>query len=646
MLVPNPLIITLRKDYFIGLGWPEDRFIDCQDALEKLEFQGQIALDVETSGLNSAHLEKLHSIQVGIPGYEFIFDIETITPSVLKRPLETNLLIVHNYLFDGTFLNVHGIFPKSVFCTLTSETCLSRGIKVYDRSLGALVERYCGKKIDKSLQKDVASGLDSVEKIQYAATDITYLPMIMEEQKKLLAKYGMEKHAHIKNQFCIFLCYMEYCGIGVDIEALYEFIRETEAEEWGMMKKLKAQKDINWRSTQQVAEVLKEFGIEEVNEETGNAQTGIDILNKHTHIPLIADLVEYRALSKKVNSYGRKWLFYPIKGRIHTRYKQGTGTGRTSCGASDKKKYEPWDVSYKTSAPFPNLQQVFDAFKHIFVAGRGQKFIEADFTGQESVILADQSEEPNLLKFYREGKSDLHSFVAKLVFPELGHLSDEELKTQHPDKRQMCKSAAFAIAYGGNGSTISNNLNIPEEQGNDVYERYMKAFPQIKEFFKKCYDYSARSGYTVMDPFGGKRFMYRGREFKEKYTDKAYWEKYWDEKRKDSKWFKNEKESMRWFHGMAKELRKESVNTRIQSTAATMSAIAGNYMLQYIYSNKLIDKIKVVCFVHDSIVLQCSEKIAEKTAKVLQACMEQAGKECLKNLPIKCDVRISDSWGK
>jgi DNA polymerase I-like protein with 3'-5' exonuclease and polymerase domains len=251
-----------------------------------------------------------------------------------------------------------------------------------------------------------------------------------------------------------------------------------------------------------------------------------------------------------------------------------------------------------------------------------------------------------MLNFYREGKGDLHCFVAKLVFPELKHLSDEELKAQHPEKRQMCKAGAFAIAYGGTGITISSNLNIPEEQGNDVYERYMKAFPQIKEFFKKCYDYSARMGYTVMDPFGGKRFMYRGREFKEKYTDKKYWDKYWEEKRKDSKWFQNEKETMKWFHGMAKELRKESVNTKIQATAATMSAIASNYMLQYIYANKLIDKVKICCFVHDSILIQAPEKMADKIAKVLKACMEQAGKECLKNLPIKCEVRISDTWAK
>lgn len=644
MLIDNPIVITQREDYFRDLGW--ESFLPCQESLEKLEFQGVLALDTESSGLGSAHVEKLHSVQIGIPGYQFIYDAETIPLSVLKRPLETNMLIGQNIGWDLVLLHVQGIFPTKVYDTLTAEHCLSRGIKIYDRSLEALVDRYCGKKIDKSLQKSIAGGLDSIEKIAYAGADIKYLPMIMEEQKKLISRYGMEKHVSIKNQFVLFLSYMEWCGFGVDIEALYEFIRESEAEEWGMLKKLKTHRDINWRSPQQVAEILKEFGIEEINEDTGNAQTGIDVLNKHTHIPLIADLVEYRALNKKTTAYGRKWLHYPIKGRIHTRYKQGTGTGRTSCGATDKRKLEPWDVTYQCTAPFPNIQQVPEELKHVFVAGKGKKLIEADFSGQESVILADQSEEPNLLKFYKEGKGDLHCFVAKLVFPELKHLTDEELKEQHPDKRQMCKSASFAIAYGGTGVTIAANLNISVEQGDDVYNRYMAAFPQIKAYFKKCYEYTGSNGYTPLDSFGGKRFFYRGREFKQKFTDRSYWDKYWDEKRRGSKWFENEKENMRWFHGMAKELRKESVNSRIQGSAATMSGIAANYLLQYIYSNKLIGKIKVVAFVHDSVVLEAPEKIAAKTAEVLRKCMEQAGKECLRHLQIKADVRISDRWSK
>jgi DNA polymerase I-like protein with 3'-5' exonuclease and polymerase domains len=623
-----------------------DKFEDCQTALANLDFQGELSVDTETTGLNSCHIEKLHCIQIGIPGKAYIFD-STIPFSVLKKPLETKLLILQNAGYDIPFLNVQNIFPIKIWDTLTAEHCLTRGI-LYPkghRGLDAMVERYCGVKIDKSRQKTIAGGLGSREDIEYAGTDVIYLPQIRDSQIETANRRGMLKHIEIKNAFVLFLSYMEYCGMPIDQEALYDYIREAEAEEWAMLKKLKEYRDINWRSSKQVGEILKELGIEEVNDDTGNLLTGVDVLQKHEHIPVIKDLLEFRALTKKVTSYGRKWFHYIIDGKIHTRYRQTTDTGRTNCGATDRKKFDPWDVNYHCSAPFPNMQQIPADFRSLFRTPKGWTFVVADYSGQETVILADQSEEPNMLRLLREGR-DLHCFAARLIFPETAHLDDEKLSTLHKDKRQASKAGGFAIAYGGNGSTIAANLNIPVEQGDKVYEGYLKAFPGLKPFFKHCYEYTGNHGYIPLDKFGGKRFFNRGKEFIQKFRDKVYWNRYYDEKRLNSAWYRGERETMGWFHGLAKTLRKDAVNSRIQGTGGTMSIIACNYLYQYIHANKLFDKVKAGVFVHDEIGIWCVDKLSKKMAEVLENCMKKAGEECLNNLKINAAAKIATIWPK
>jgi DNA polymerase I-like protein with 3'-5' exonuclease and polymerase domains len=94
------------------------------------------------------------------------------------------------------------------------------------------------------------------------------------------------------------------------------------------------------------------------------------------------------------------------------------------------------------------------------------------------------------------------------------------------------------------------------------------------------------------------------------------------------------------------ELAKNSVNTRIQGTAAVMSKLAGIYFFDWILKKGLFGIVKVPIFVHDEWVAECPEKYAEEVAKNLQECMERAGKHCLKHLSIKADPKIVKHWEK
>lgn len=95
----------------------------------------------------------------------------------------------------------------------------------------------------------------------------------------------------------------------------------------------------------------------------------------------------------------------------------------------------------------PNMQNVpSDArTRSCFQSEEGNVLIVSDFSGQEQIVLANKSLDKDLLYFYSSGLSDMHSFIASKIFPELEGLTLDEIKDNHKGKRQIAKGAGFAI---------------------------------------------------------------------------------------------------------------------------------------------------------------------------------------------------------
>lgn len=95
----------------------------------------------------------------------------------------------------------------------------------------------------------------------------------------------------------------------------------------------------------------------------------------------------------------------------------------------------------------PNMQNVpSDArTRSCFQSEEGNVLIVSDFSGQEQIVLANKSLDTDLLYFYSSGLSDMHSFIASKIFPELEGLTLDEIKDNHKGKRQIAKGAGFAI---------------------------------------------------------------------------------------------------------------------------------------------------------------------------------------------------------
>lgn len=620
----NIKFVTNNKAHFEKIGW--DSFAEVNEVIKYFEGKPIIAYDSETSGLGFMFSD-MWCIQLGDSENQFVVDLKSINIISFKNLLETKILLGHNILFDIVFLYKEGIYPYKIYDTFLAESLLSQGIRIHVRTLKACLKRYLDIELGKEERTNIITkGLDSINAIEYSGLDVAFLHQLYELQNKSITKWELEKVLEIEHNNILAIAYMELCGFPVNKEVLYKWVRKKEYEEYGALLALNDyatktypnllpenfEDNFNWSSSQQVVSLFNKIGIKTFSSKDEKDSVEAKFIKKQADkYPIITEYLNYRELEKVVSTYGRTWFDYIMSdGRIHTKFKPMVETGRMSSGS-------------KKSGPFPNIQNVIqdNNFRKIFQAPKGRTFVKCDYSGQESVIMADFSQEPKLLKFYQEGEADMHSYVAKMIYPkELKNLTLNEVKQQYPHLRQNAKSAGFAIQYGGNGYTIAENANIPVKEGEAIYEAYMKAFPKLKDYFDKCHKEAMRNGFVLVNKRSKrKRFIYGMRAYK-------------------SKGIINPR-----FEG---EVFRMSLNTPCQGTGADMTKEASYLFFKWIRDNKLIGKVFIVNIIHDEIIAECSLSRKDEVANALQACMETAGNLYLSTLHIKAEPEINYCWKK
>jgi DNA polymerase I-like protein with 3'-5' exonuclease and polymerase domains len=616
-----------------------------EEAMEYLWTLPRIFADTESTGFEFM-LHELHSIQLGDVHKQFVFDwkyaetyrgpLQKLLNHREKKTGKSKTLVLQNATHDLPFLYKEGMVPYRIYDTLVAEQCLSLGILNYDRGIDAMLKRYCGIEMDKTDQGNIAEeGLSSPRYVKYAGLDVKALAMIWPEQVKKVVAWGHTKQVELKSQFTRVLAYIEYCGQYLDDDAFYAFVRETECEEWLALRALNRYAkenfpehyldNMNWNSGRQTVEFLEAAGVDctdpdEKDKKTSDIKKLAPQMKDHEILRLYA---EYRERNKTVTTYGRDWFDARFADkRIHTRYKPLVSTGRTSSGDSRRSRH--WKNMQNVSNT-PGLREVFRAQGNTVL-------VNADYSSQESVLFADQCQDPALLAFWESGEGDMHSYTARLLWPEiLGSLTLDEIKEKHSDKRKSAKSAGFAIQYGSQGFSISRTLNLSKEQGEDLYQRYMKAYSGMKEYFERVQDESFKRGYILINTrSGGKRYFENARELR----------KWWPMYKKDKR---NVPGPIR---SVISALERQCLNTPTQGTAADMSAEAGNLFYDWIvWEEKAFGKVKITNFVHDEYVAECHPARQEKVAEALKRAMEEAGSYYTTRLKITATPVVSKVWG-
>lgn len=647
--------------------------LDCniQELLDFITSTNEIELDTETTGLDP-HSCDILCAQFGNKDNQFLVEWTEEFIPIAKAILESNkLFILQNSKFDLQFFYKYNIIVNKVYDTFLAECILTCGKGFGGRDLATIASKYLGVTLSKEIRKDISKLGLTPEVISYGLDDVKYLSLIKAEQEKLIDKYDLQETLRLDNTFVKPLAYIEYCGIGFDKDKWLKVNEENEETHTELLNKMNQliidlnltkfynyadlfstnsitkngiqySTTINWTSPKQVVELFKEIGIDVSLEEDGEIKesVGKQILqqneDKHELVKLFS---KFSKINKLITSFGKDYLKFvnPTTGRIHTTYKQILNTGRMSSGNKSEVK--------------ANLQQLpaDPRYRKCFVPINGNKMIAADYSGMESVVFANKTMDKGLLKFYDEGLGDMHSYIASMCFKDqLEGVELNDIKKLRPDLRQNAKAAGFAIQFGGNGSTISDNLGVPISEGEATYEAYMKAFTGVKSYFSKVFNETLEQGYITFNDLTKRKsffdFFDRYKQLEEEMGN-INWAEYRVEKSKNSNLYLNYyKPTVRDYFKLKGMMERRSYNYPVQGSSADITKVALIYLWNYIVNNNLFGVVKIANVVHDEIIVECPKEIAETVAKEVKGAMVKAGALFFKRVPLDASCDIGDHW--
>jgi len=638
-------------------------FIDYQRGLSKaiewLKYnQTEIAVDIETRGLDP-HQHELIMFQFGDQFRQFVIDTRVVDITGIIPYLEGRTIIGQNLKFEYKFLrHNHGILLDKIKDTLIQEKCLYNGL-YNSYSLKALAKRYLNYEADKTIRMrflEIGDKKFSKDEIIYGAYDVI-LPMLINAKQEIEIKAREKQRlVDLEHQMVKVLGDMEYRGLFFDKskwEHLYtlnlleyevrkqplndfifnnnitEFI-EKQADMFDTSQKV----SISWSSPKQVISLFRSLGVcpkakskttkkMAYTVEAKVLKVSLLTTNKEAdplHKQFIKEYIAFKEYEQRVTTFGIKFFKHvnPVTGRLHSSYNQIINTGRMSSSA-------------------PNLQNIPSdpRYRECFTAPIGYKIVNADYSGQETVILANKSMEPNMVKLIMEG-GDMHSFVASHLYKKV---YEEYLKAKAKkdgggklnafekellSERGVAKAAGFAINYGGTGFTIAMNLGVEVEEGDIVYEAYFKAFPALKQYFDKVIAETLKRGYILVNEVSNRTF-----ELKDYDKMMAY------------KKIPSKKKAYETIKGAIGRL---ALNYPVQGTAGDVTKSAAIKFRQWIYDNEYEDICFITNIIHDEINVEVVEDLASIAAVALEEAMVEAGAIWCKDVPLKADAVIGDYW--
>lgn len=535
--------------------WTSDRYkvISAEEALELLAPLSVVELDTETMGLDP-YTKELLTVQLGCAEFQVVIDCTSVDIHLFKEYMENpqRMFLGWNIKFDLKFLYHQRIVPLRVYDGYLAERLLWLGYPagMHEMSLKAASINYLGVDMDKSVRgKIIQTGLTE-DVIVYAAGDVSYLGKIRDKQLIELEKKGLLKAIDFENEFVKCLAYIEYCGAKLDVDKwkikmatdlnnlekyeaeLNEWVEESEYSSKYCSVNIqgdlfngfdtKPRCHINWTSSKQVIPLFEELGLnlKVLDKKTKHYKKSVDIKvvePQASKSPLIPIYIKYKKAAIIVNTFGQKFLnlINPVTGRIHANFNQlGTDTGRLS-------------------STEPNLQNLpHDAqTRACFVSDKGNRWISADYSGQESYLMASMANDEAMLDELINGSGDLHSLTAKMVFQQIPRdMPLKDIKKNFKDLRQEAKGYEFCFNYGGQDSTLIRNYGLDAKRAKEIYENYMSGFAGLKRYQDFRRVDVMRKGYILLSPITGhKAYIYDYDELKmqmEKQDDPDFWAYY------------------------------------------------------------------------------------------------------------------------
>ena len=411
---------------------------------------------------------------------------------------------------------------------------------------------------------------------------------VLEEELEKSAQTAL--YRDIELPLCEVLYRMEKEGIDIDRQQLIAFGRML-AERIESCEKLifsYSGGPFNINSTKQLGELLFEkLGLPPVKKTKTGYSTNADVLEKlkHKH-DIIPAIMDYRMLTKLKSTYA-DGLLKEIRedGRIHTTFQNlVTATGRLS-------------------STEPNLQNIpvrtdlGAEIRKMFIPKPGFVLVDADYSQIELRVLAHIANDENMCAAFREGL-DIHTVTASQVFA----VSPDAVT---PLQRRHAKAVNFGIVYGISEFSLSEDIGVSRWEAKEYIESYLANYRGVKAYMKKVVEDARACGYT-QTLYGRRRYI--------------------PELKSSNFNVRSSAERM-------------TLNTPIQGTAADLIKLAMIRVDAALRQN--YPEAKLVLQVHDELIVECPEEIAESVAELVSCEMENVAALLV---PLTAEAKIGKSW--
>jgi DNA polymerase-1 len=563
-----------------------------------------IGLDCETTDLDP-YAGELRLVQIATaPTQVRIIDLRQFPNPKQNRELDClrDLLfaarptkVLHNAKFDAKWLKLHtGAEFGGVFDTLLGSQILAAGDNEKRHNLADVTYEYLGEELDKSEQiSDWSANQLSQSQLTYAAKDAGILLPIREKMIERLKAENLIQVSKLEFDCIEPVAHLELAGIYLDKARWLEQFQKVKKQQaviadqlqemlaGGVMQgSLFGRPEINLDSAAQINDALKRLGVP-----MPESTRGWQLEPLAADYPAIRKLLEYRAVSKAMSSYGEGFLDFinPKTKRIHADFRQiGAPTGRMSCNN-------------------PNIQQIphGEEYRRCFRAPEGRKFVIADYSQIELRILADFTNDEGFVSAFQSG-ADLHRETAARIF----NIAPENVTSE---QRSFAKRINFGVVYGIGAQRVSNLTGINLNEAQDLLRKYFATYRKLDVWLREAATRATRErqARTIAGRLAKFRFDPQDRQ-------------------------------------AVSLAERNGKNTPIQGSSADILKRA----LRLLHEELRLTSACVVNVVHDEIVVECDAEQATEIAPKIEKAMCDAGEEFIKRVPTKVESVIADEWLK
>lgn len=430
------------------------------------------------------------------------------------------------------------------------------------------------------------------------------MDLLQETDKEVMAKYAnqdvectyklfkylankLDKELYLKYSKVQKVCaFNRINGIIVDLVKANKISLDLESKVNNLLDTIHCKYgEFNINSTKQVAEKFDEIGISYSITDKGNPSITTPWLKAQEH-DLCKRIIEARKYIKIKGDFVDKIL----------------DMQQYTCpDASDLGKVYPEmnllrAVTGRFSCQGPNIQQIpardpelGPLIRGMFVPNKGTKWYSLDYASQESRLQIHYANKVGcegaselVLAYNQNPNLDLHTKVAEMAQIE----------------RSQAKTINLGLSYGMGQSKLSGSLELTEQQGKLLMEKYHTALPWLGQLSKACMDAMKSRGY--IRTLGGRE---------------------------------SKIDPPMYINGKRKTFEYRALNKLIQGSAADQIIEA---MIQ-----AFDQRLSVIAVIHDQFCLQGSKEDAILLKKIMENCVKLS-------LPVVADVDLEggDNWAE